>query len=196
MAVARDREPPAEVLADRDLRRLAKQHLELLDARAVVAEPRPRDCNAVAPGAAAASIDLGVAQVDEAVGLEARIDRDVEQTAMAAPVDGRQAAHRYRDLVALRIHDAQAARALGHQQAAVGHELHAPGQFESGRVGAGLEGGGRGPARRVGGLPEQEARAQQAGPQAGRQGGTGCGVHVERNGDPVTGPPSLRIIKR
>ncbi|MFS2048859.1 hypothetical protein ACEN8K_07850 [Variovorax sp. CT11-76] len=78
---------------------------------------------------------------------------------MAAPVDGRQAAHRCRDLVALRVDDAQAARALGHQQAAIGHELHAPGQLEPGRVGAGLEGGGRGPARRISGVPEQEARA-------------------------------------
>ena len=81
---------------------------------------------------------LGKRQIDEAVLLEAGIERDVEQSALAADRHLRHALDGRRQRAVTR-NDTQPAGALGHQQAAIGQELEAPGMLEAFRERLDLE---------------------------------------------------------
>ena len=102
-------------------RALRVDHLHVLDARRIaVHEPAARD-----GGVVHAVAGFGVAPVNEPIRREPRIDRDVEQAALAARVDRRKPGDGLGQLP-VGGDDAQAARPLGHEHLAVRQERHAP----------------------------------------------------------------------
>ena len=155
-AVAREQQARAEVHRARGLGSLAKDHLQLAQAPLQAVEIEARACHRGAVGAAGDRLDI--AQVDPMVDAESRIERNVEQAALADRVDGRPAADRRSDL-ASRIDDPQPAGALGHEhpQFVVGprQEGEAPGVRKPVRQ---RHGPGRLSVRRGGG---QRAQCQQ-----------------------------------
>ncbi|MNY02712.1 hypothetical protein D3C86_1352960 [compost metagenome] len=128
----------------------AEDDLDVVDPGQVVGQAAARD-----RGGVAALPRLGVAPVDHAVLTEARPDDDVQQTALAARVDGGQARDRGADLT-LGADDPHPARLLRHQPLAVRQQGQAPGMhqtrshdgmghrhggLDAGRAGLALEGG-------------------------------------------------------
>ena len=104
----------------------AEDHLDVFDARAVV-----RKATARHRGGVAALARLRIAPVDHAVAGEIRADHDVQQTALAACIDTRQALHRLADLPLARD-DPQPAGLFRHQPAAVRHHRQAPRMLQAG----------------------------------------------------------------
>ena len=104
----------------------ARQGLEdtLQADQRVVAELRPRQ-----HGRRAAVALAGIGEIDQGIAGEAGVQADVEQAALAAGIDLRQAAHR-RPFEPSAGEDPQATRPLGDQNPAVGQESHAPGLLE------------------------------------------------------------------
>jgi hypothetical protein len=124
VACAVEREARAEVLARAHERLRREDHLETL--QPAVAENGARDARAVA------AITLGrIGQVDQPVRGKLGIERDVEQPALTAGVDRRYAFDRRGNELSL-THDAQAAGALGDEDARVRQKRHAPGMLEPG----------------------------------------------------------------
>ena len=118
-----EHQPAAEVQRRGERRRLVEDDLDVLDLRRrAVDELAARDRGVVHHVLAR----LGVAPVDQLVLLERRIERDVEQAALAARVNRRQAGHRLRHLLAVGADHAQPSRLLGDEHLAVGQERQAP----------------------------------------------------------------------
>ena len=95
-------------------------HAHLFEALPVGRQHTARDA-----GAVAALSRLGIAPVDRPVGVECRTQRDVEQAALAACIDGRHAGNRRPQLARCRD-DAQATGLLRDEQVAAGERLHGP----------------------------------------------------------------------
>ena len=121
-AVAMPDQAAAEVQPRIERRRLAEDHLHVVDPRRRAVDQRAAGHGGVVHAAVAR---LGVAPVDQLVGGEFRIERHVEQAALAARVHGRQPGDRLR-LGAVGIHHPQPARPLGHEHPAVGQERYPP----------------------------------------------------------------------
>ena len=111
----------AEVQAAAVLGLLAEDHLDVGQPLAVVRQARPRQRRAVA-GALAR---LAEAEVDGAVAGEVRIGDHVQQAALPAGHHLGQALQRRLQL-AVGLHHAHAAGALGHQKAPLGQKGHRP----------------------------------------------------------------------
>src|SRR5690606_7023699 len=99
---------------------------DLLDVREASALEAPADHRGRRPPVVAG---LGVAQVDEAVLLEVRVDRDVQEPALAPGPDLGRTLDRLRIERAV-TDDAQPARALGDEDLAARQERHPPGVLE------------------------------------------------------------------
>ena len=122
-AVAAEHQAAAVVRGRGERWTLVIDHLRVLD-------PRGRALDELAAGdrgvVRAVLARLGVAPVDETVGREVRIEGDVQQPALAAVVDCRQAADDLRRQRAVRGHEPQIADPLGHQHLAAREKGHAP----------------------------------------------------------------------
>ncbi len=115
-------------------RHRAEDHANLLEAPLVGRQQPTRNA-----GGVASLSRLGVAPIDRPVGIECRAQRDVEQAALAACIDGWHASNRLPQLTRCRD-DAQAAGLLCDQQVAAGERLHGPRVLESLREHADIEG--------------------------------------------------------
>ena|GEM_PF-1686924 len=115
-------------------RHRAKDHANLLEVSLVGRQHPARNA-----GGVASLSRLGVAPIDRPVGIECRAQRDVEQAALAACIDGWHASNRLPQLTRCRD-DAQAAGLLCDQQVAAGERLHGPRVLESLREHADIEG--------------------------------------------------------
>ena len=121
-AVAAPDEAAAEVQARGHRGRLVIDDLNVLDARRrAVHEPPARDGGVVHVVLAR----LGVAPVDQLVGRKVGMERDVEQAALTAGVNGRQAGDRRRQRAVCRD-DPQPAGLFGDKHLATGQEGHRP----------------------------------------------------------------------
>ncbi|OMP12863.1 spermatogenesis-associated protein 21 [Corchorus olitorius] len=116
-----------EVIAGGELGLLAEDHLEVADRALVVGQPAIADRRA-----RLAVARFGVRQVYAPILREAGREHHVEQAALALGPHARHAGERRRQL-ARAVEQAQPARPLGDQHAAVGQEGQAPGMFEAAR---------------------------------------------------------------
>ena len=115
----------------------AEDDLDVLDACSIVRQTAARD-----RGSVAALAGSGIAPIDHAILRKARSDDHIQQAALTARIDGRQARDRFADL-ALGGDDAQTARLFSHQPAAVRQGRQTPGVDKARgdhRVGHGLFG--------------------------------------------------------
>ncbi len=125
-AIVREHETRAEVPAAAHLRLLPVDHLHVL-------EPIVGESGAGHRGAGIAALSrLGKGQVDEPVFREARIERDVEQSALPAGEHLRHSPQWRRERPVAR-HDAKAPQPLGHEQPSVGEEGKRPRMLKSRR---------------------------------------------------------------
>ena len=125
-AVAREDQAAAEVRARAHRRRLMEDHLERVHARGhSVHEHAARHRGVVL----AARPRLRIAPVDQVIGREPRVHRQAEQAALPARIDWRQSCHRRRQRP-VGVHDAQSARLLGDEHAAVRQERQRPRRLE------------------------------------------------------------------
>ena len=129
----------AIMVAARERAFLAEDDLQLLELRlGAIVEPRARH-----RGAAAAVGGIGEAEIDRPVLRVIAVEDDVEQSALSAREDRRQAFDCGRQFSVARD-DAQPSRPFGDQHAAVGQEGERPGVDEPARDGLDIEiaGGG------------------------------------------------------
>ena len=112
------------MLVRREGRPLAIDHRDVLDRRrGPIHQLAPRDSGVVPPLGAG----LGIAPVDHLVGREGRIERHVEQPALADAMNRRHALLDGSRHLARRIGDAElASEPLGDQEPAARQELHRP----------------------------------------------------------------------
>ena len=121
-------EPRAPMVRAGVGRLLPEDHLHVLERPAGGVDLRARDRGA---GAAVAAI-LGKAQVDHAIAGEIRVEKHVEQAALPARENLRQAGEGLREL-ALGRHHPQPPRPLRHEHAPVRQEGEPPGVLEPAR---------------------------------------------------------------
>src|SRR4029078_4321841 len=109
-------------------RRLVKYHLHIFDTRLrLLDQAATRDGRVVQ----APVTRLRVAPVDQMVRRERRIERDVEQPALVAGVDGGQTRNGFREL-SIRADDPQLSGLLfGDQEPAAGKKGHTPGELQA-----------------------------------------------------------------
>src|SRR5690606_23951495 len=128
-AVTVERDALAEVALAADLGLLAPDHLQSVElAAAILVQEQLRPGHGRAGGTAFAG--LAVADVDQLVVGKAWMQHHVAQATLAAMGHLGHAGDRA-DLAACRVEQAQAARHLGHQQAAIRKEGHGPGGLEA-----------------------------------------------------------------
>src|SRR5690606_3221325 len=118
---AREHDAAAKMVLPVRLRLLPEDHGEVLDRVVLEAAPAER-------GRRAFAARLRERQVHEAVVREVRIERDVEQAALAFGEDVWDAFDRVRQLLA--VEDPQLAGPLGDEQPAVRQERHSPGMVQ------------------------------------------------------------------
>ena len=126
-SVAREHQARAPVVVARGVLVLREDALHALQAQAVDVEPRARH-----RGTRAARGRLGVGEHDHAVTGEVWPEHDVEQAALPARMDRGDTGDGFRD-APVRIDDAHAPGALGHQEATVGQEGERPGALQAAR---------------------------------------------------------------
>ena len=131
LAVAREGEARAEMVAAGHLRLLPEDHRRALERRRRLVETTARD-----RGRGAALAGLGEGQIDEPARREIGRQRDVEKPALSLRVDARHAREGRRHL-AVRRDEPQPARPLGHQHASVRQEGETPRVVEA--AGDGLD---------------------------------------------------------
>ncbi|MCY1514139.1 hypothetical protein D9M68_486680 [compost metagenome] len=134
VAVAGFDDAAAEVRAARDLGLLAEDDLQRFQLRAIGRQAGA--CKRGAVGRSARRLGLRIAEVQGAILREAAVGQHVEQPALPARRDGRQALDG-RAQLAIRRHKAQAAGLLGDHETALRQEGDAPGVLKTGRDGFG-----------------------------------------------------------
>ena len=128
LAISTEGHARAEVDTLGELGQLAEDHPKPLQRAQVLLQPATADCGA---GPLPLVVRLGVAQVDQAIGGEARRQRDIQQPALTTGEYRRHAAQR-RMQAPLRIQQAQAPGALADQVALpLRQEGQGPGVLES-----------------------------------------------------------------
>ncbi|MCY1243123.1 hypothetical protein D9M72_561260 [compost metagenome] len=115
--------------AARDLGLLTEDDLQCFQLRAVGRQAGA--CERGAVGRSAGSLGFRIAEVQGAVLREAAVGQHVEQPALPARRDGRQALDR-RAQLAVGRHQPQAPRLLGDHETALRQEGHAPGVLKTG----------------------------------------------------------------
>src|SRR2546430_522580 len=120
LAIRREDEPRAEMVRSADLGLMAEDHLDVPEG--AIPELCTRDS-----GGSAALAGLGIGEVDEAVGYEARVKRHIEETALAFPEDPRYASEGLGKTTLLG-HDPQPAGPLRHEHVSVRQEGKAQGK--------------------------------------------------------------------
>ncbi|MCY1243124.1 hypothetical protein D9M72_561270 [compost metagenome] len=146
--------------AARDLGLLAEDDLQRFQLRAVGRQAGARERSAV--GRSADRLGFRIAEVQRAVLREAAVAQHVEQPALPARCDGRQALDG-RAQLAIRRHKAQAAGLLGDHETALRQEGDAPGFFKTGSDGFGTH-------LRHGRASQATTREHQEAPQGAKKG--------------------------
>jgi hypothetical protein len=133
-AVAREHQPRAEVRGAVEFRLLPEDHLYIAQRKSV--EAAARDSGTVA---AATGSRLAVAEIDQPIRAEVRMQRDIEQAALSLRRHRRHPGERRRH-AAVALDQSQPSRPLTDQRAAIGQDRHPPRMFEAGRHGMQIEG--------------------------------------------------------